>query len=299
VTARLISESAALAPGSTATLGVSLTIEKGWHVYWNGLNETGVPISATFDLPEGFKAAPMQWPAPVRYIADGDLLDHVYFDKVTLLVPVEVPATAKPGSTVPLKAKVNWLVCKDTCVPESADVTLTIPIAAADAPPQRSPDADLIQASRARLPRPLKDAPGGAGVKVTWTPNAVTIDVPGAQALAFYPYDTSVTPANLIRDGERRGESLTISIDANSAVRNLLDGVLEVRGKDNKPTAFYRLNEQRLPALGALHVPREPGPGAFPTPPNGAYIPTLADIDPDAAKAEAPAALPAPGDPKP
>ena len=48
---RLIAETTMLSPGETCTLGVAFDIEPGWHLFWNGTNDTGYPISVSLDLP--------------------------------------------------------------------------------------------------------------------------------------------------------------------------------------------------------------------------------------------------------
>ena len=47
-------------------------------------------------LPAGYKAGEMLWPAPARHVSNGGLLDHVYEGRAMILLPVEVPADAKP-----------------------------------------------------------------------------------------------------------------------------------------------------------------------------------------------------------
>src|SRR5205085_10669313 len=47
--------------------------------------------------------------------------------------PIAIPADAKPGQTVHLKAEAVYQVCADTCVPGQETLTLDLPIAAAPA----------------------------------------------------------------------------------------------------------------------------------------------------------------------
>ena len=49
------------------------------------------------------------------------------------LVELAPAATLAPGTPVTLAARADWLVCKETCIPEGADLTLTLPVAAASA----------------------------------------------------------------------------------------------------------------------------------------------------------------------
>ena len=145
-----MAERDALTPGDTLILGVSFTIEKDWHLYGNAANDTGYPIHVTPKLPPGYVALDLLWPAPKRHISPGDILDHVYEERVTLLLPVVVPADARIGDRVELKAHLDWLVCRDLCLPESADVAVRLPVRAIAAPNMAA--APLFAETRARLP---------------------------------------------------------------------------------------------------------------------------------------------------
>ena len=48
-------------------------MQPGWHVYWNGRNDTGTPVRITLTVPEGFAAGDVLWPAPVRHVAAGEI----------------------------------------------------------------------------------------------------------------------------------------------------------------------------------------------------------------------------------
>jgi thiol:disulfide interchange protein DsbD len=76
-------------------------------------------------LPQGWSAGAIEWPTPKR-LPVGPLMDYGYEGKLWLLQKLTVPADAKLGDTVTLKAAVDWLVCKDICVPE--ETTLTLPL---------------------------------------------------------------------------------------------------------------------------------------------------------------------------
>ena len=163
---RLISELDALTPGQTAWLGVSFEIEPEWHVYWNGLSDSGAPVSVKIVVPEGYRAGPLLWPAPRRHLSPGDLLDHVYEKQVTLLVPVEVPAGAQPGSKARFSAEGSWMVCKTVGLLGSGEAALDMPVAKAGTEPSPSRDASLFGTARARIPKPLP--PTDSPVSLNW-----------------------------------------------------------------------------------------------------------------------------------
>jgi thiol:disulfide interchange protein DsbD len=227
VSAALICDQASLTPGSMATLGLDFSIEKGWHIYSNGRNDNGVPPTADFELPAGFTVDAIQWPAPIRHIEPGDMLNHVYADHATLLVPLHIPADAHPGSTVVIKAKLSWLVCDRICVTEDADVRLSLPIAKPGESSGKSPDAGKFDLARARMPQDL--TPGSPDISITWTNKSVALSVPGATSLSFYPDEDCVPFASPIKDADAAGSTLAIGLGDPEPGHASLAGVLELR----------------------------------------------------------------------
>ena len=59
---------AAAAPGESVTLIWRFELADDWHLYWTGRNDSGYPPLIELDLPEGWVAGGLQWPAPERYV---------------------------------------------------------------------------------------------------------------------------------------------------------------------------------------------------------------------------------------
>jgi DsbC/DsbD-like thiol-disulfide interchange protein len=208
VEASLVAEYKALSPGTINTIGVLFEVDDGWHLYWNGLNDSGFAPEIRLSLPEGYQAGEVQWPAPKRKITAETILDHIYTGSLLLMIPIEVPADAKPGATIRIEAEVDWLVCEDACIPGAAELSLALPVAAADGEePAISEFAALFRATRGRLAKPLpRDNPP---IIITRDADSFIIasQIGAAQRMAFYPAEESATPANLIDDGEAKGEA--------------------------------------------------------------------------------------------
>ena len=188
VEAELISENAALAPGQPAMVALRLQIEDGWHTYWRNPGDSGLPTTLDWKLPPGFRAGAIEWPAP-KALHVGPLVNYGYDGTVLHLVKLDVPADLKPGSTVDLAARADWLVCKETCIPDGADLKLAMPVAERAASDARWGPA--IGAARAALPEPLRggwhaDARGdGQKIILTLAPPAGAPD-PGE--MRFFAY---------------------------------------------------------------------------------------------------------------
>lgn len=242
-TVRLIGDTQAFAPGRTHTLGVTFDIEPDWHLYWDGLNDTGFPITVELALPAGFSADAMQWPAPERHITPGNILDHVYRDQVTLLVPVHVPEDARQGVRATVRAKVQWLACREVCVPGSGETAISLLIAdpesdlwkAADEP--GSADSKRrIEEARRRLPGP----PEGDAVRWHWADGKLVVEADRAGYLAFFPFSSSMVPQHLIEDGESESGSLSLGFDEEPGDATTVEGVVEVRTGGSK--RFFTLH---------------------------------------------------------
>lgn len=244
---RLISEFKALVPGQTATLGVVFDIAEPWHIYWIGQNDTGTAPEFKFKWPRGFEAKPFQWPGPIRHLAPGDILDHIYEHQVTVLIPVAVPADAVAGTEVTISADLDWLVCSDVCVPESGSVTLKLPVmdagVAARADLARTTDAPLIDAARAALPKPL---PTDGSVKVELEGTTATIKAVGAKLLQFMPLRECSPIEDPLRQTEKKGETLTVRLAAGADAKlpRRFTGVVAVhrgdsKGKSERPAYYF------------------------------------------------------------
>ncbi|WP_420124904.1 protein-disulfide reductase DsbD family protein [Longimicrobium sp.] len=119
-----------LVPGETAAVAIRLRPEPGWHTYWRHAGDVGSPPSVEWQLPEGFTADPLRWPAP-ELIASPPLASYGYEREVHLLGAVHVPSTARVGSTATLRGTINWVVCREECFAADVDLALTLPVGAA------------------------------------------------------------------------------------------------------------------------------------------------------------------------
>ena len=152
VEAELVAARTALVPGEPLTVALRLAIDKGWHTYWKNPGDSGLPTTLEWKLPAGVAAGPIEWPAP-HLLPAGPLLNYGYENEVLHLVTLTTAPDFLSRRDVTLAARADWLVCKETCIPEGADLTLTLPVASTSEPDPRW--GQPIAAQRAALPRPL------------------------------------------------------------------------------------------------------------------------------------------------
>ncbi|MGC4072056.1 MAG: protein-disulfide reductase DsbD family protein [Nibricoccus sp.] len=130
VKASLVAAETSIQPGHAFTVALRLEHEPHWHTYWINAG-TGYPTSLQWNLPAGWTAGPIEWPTPhIAIDGSGNIAGNGYENDALLPVTITPPADLKPGETVTLSAKADWLMCADICKPGKADVSLTLPISA-------------------------------------------------------------------------------------------------------------------------------------------------------------------------
>ncbi|HYE03285.1 MAG TPA: protein-disulfide reductase DsbD domain-containing protein [Phycisphaerales bacterium] len=249
VRAALIAEHATVPAGGTTTLGVSFEIAPDWHLYWNGYSDTGMPPDVRLSAPAGVALGEIQWPAPTRHVSPGDLLDLVYERRVTLLVPVKVSEAVKAGDAVTITGELEWLVCKDSCVPGAQAVSITLPIVAPGEGPKPDPaTAARFAEARARLPGSWNEA---EGKQARLEGRTLRIAAPGARGISVYPLADSRPVEDLLERGRAAGETLAVRLGGQAADPRPVRAVVEIdRGTARRE--FYLLE---LPAPRAAGTP--------------------------------------------
>ena len=169
VTVALIGEHAAIEPGAPLWVGLRQQIAPGWHTYWRNPGDSGEPPTIAWNLPAGWTAGPIGWPQPER-VPVGPLMSYGYTGEVVLLTRLAAPADLPAGTEVTLRGHASWLVCEKVCIPEEADVALTLPVATGK--PAAAPTASAIEQARRAVP-----APSPWQVSLQVTPETVTVSV--------------------------------------------------------------------------------------------------------------------------
>jgi thiol:disulfide interchange protein/DsbC/DsbD-like thiol-disulfide interchange protein len=204
VKARLVSEVTAIGPGQSFMVALELDIRDGWHTYWRNPGDSGEPTKLTWQLPQGFTAGDIVWTTPHRFEI-APLVNYGYAKHAMHLVQMTAPKDLKAGTPVSLAAKASWLVCSDVCIPEDANLQLTIPVSA-QAGGVDPTSATLFTTARSELPsaQPAPTSARIAGDKLIITLRqewGATLSQ--ITSLAFFPYDEGgieyATPQTLSR----------------------------------------------------------------------------------------------------
>ncbi len=176
-TAEWITGATAVEGGKPIQTGIRMVIEEGWHSYWTNPGESGMKLKVVWDLPEGWTAGEVEYPAPKKFLT-GELPGYGYEGEVIFPVTLTPPPGA--SGSVQLGAKVSWLTCNDaSCIPGKAELKFS---ASAE-------HAGAIEKARAFVPKPLD----GLKLEVAESADSIGLTLEGPEG--FDPTGWEVFPA--------------------------------------------------------------------------------------------------------
>jgi thiol:disulfide interchange protein DsbD len=219
IEAELVPMSAWAAPGSTAVVAVRQQIEPGWHTYWRNPGDSGGATTLTWTTPAGIEPGEIVWPVPERQRLAG-LMNYGYSGVVYLPVPVEIPATARAGTTLPLTVRALFLVCSDEmCVPD--ELTLRLDLAVREgAAPLNPRHGSAIAAMLEQAPRPA-----GIEARIALEGGVLTLSAAGGPLAAgdpgpsyFFPFEGGVIEHPAAQTGGWGPEGLTLRLQPGGAM---------------------------------------------------------------------------------
>lgn len=141
---RLVSAVAGTGELEELRLGLQFRMDPGWKIYWRSAGTTGYPPAVDWSQLDGLGEVEFLWPAPTRFKIFG--IEAMGY-KEEVVFPLNVPLK-RPGEAVSPRAQVDYLTCKEICIPGNVLLALDIPAGPADA----TPFAALIDRYRARVP---------------------------------------------------------------------------------------------------------------------------------------------------
>jgi thiol:disulfide interchange protein len=227
---QLVTPSSTLVHGQTAQAGLYFKLEQGWHVYWKNAGDAGEPPHIKWTLPQGITAGPLQFPVPMR-LPVGPLMDFGYENEVLFPFTLNAAPDVNTGPAT-LHAHVDWLVCREVCIPGKADLEISRTVADA-AGAAIDPDASLFARLGDKLPKPL---PPGDKLGFVPTANGFKLTVETGQRemqAAYFPADQDVldNPAPQNVTPTAKGFTLELKKDPNTTSPPAqLRGLIELSG---------------------------------------------------------------------
>ncbi len=103
-------------------LAVSFKNTKGWHTYWKNPGDAGLEVKLKFKLDgKDIKLKDYPWPAPKRYIEQGEMWAYGYSGKYAQYFDLDDTFKSKTLNIVG-----QWLVCSDICIPGTRTIDLKL-----------------------------------------------------------------------------------------------------------------------------------------------------------------------------
>lgn len=147
---RLISEVSSIAAGKKFYVGLHLQHPPNAHTYWKHPGIVGIATTVKWELPAGFTAAEIEWPAPQAVKMAGHEAQG-YEGETLLMIPI-TPPPKLVSNVVTLTAKVSWMCCGKTCQP-ATDVPFSITLPVAESAEADIATAPLFDKFRNAVPR--------------------------------------------------------------------------------------------------------------------------------------------------
>jgi DsbC/DsbD-like thiol-disulfide interchange protein len=191
--------------GAPLTIGVRFQLDPDWHIYWRNAGGSGSAPSVAWTPVPGLKLGDIQWPVPHRIQIDA-IVSYGYRGDVLLLVPAQRGAEA--GRALTLAAALDYVICRDICVKETATAALALPAAAAM--PTRSPEAALFDQARARMPKP---APADWTMTARVGADTITLHVAARtppRTATFFPFVNGLIDDAVTQRTEIGAQGLTL-----------------------------------------------------------------------------------------
>lgn len=218
----------AAAPGESVTLVWRFALADDWHLYWVGRNDSGYPPRIDLTLPRGWVAGGLQWPVPERYVSAGDILDHVYFEELVLIQKLGAPDNADVGGEAMIQADIQWLACKDMCVPGKATLLLPVPVKTV----AERAESNAASEATARLPGPL---PGNL-LETRWEGTVFHIHGSGIRLLTFMPTADCGQLVDLLNDGQ--GDRLALRFKPKGDTVGPVRGLITIEDNSGQASAY-------------------------------------------------------------
>jgi suppressor for copper-sensitivity B len=109
-----------LVAASATELGLEFDMAPGWKIYWRSPGDAGYPPAIDWRGSENLAGAEILWPAPRRFSVLG--IDTVGYEGKVVLPIAARPAD--PAAPLHLHAAVDFLTCREICIPYQAALTL-------------------------------------------------------------------------------------------------------------------------------------------------------------------------------
>jgi len=128
---RLVSAVSATGDSGSVQLGLEFELQPDWKIYWRSPGDAGYPPAIDWKGSDNLADTVMSWPAPHRFSISG--LETMGY-KTHVILPL-VARVTDPAQPLILRAAVDYLTCAVVCVPQHADLSMSLPSGPSSATP--------------------------------------------------------------------------------------------------------------------------------------------------------------------
>ena len=105
------------------TIGLEYQMQPGWKTYWKSPGDGGFAQNISWENSSNISDVKILWPTPIKFEILG-LTSLGYQDNVTFPIEIEIE---NQFEDINLDLHVNYLICKEICIPGDARIFLDIP----------------------------------------------------------------------------------------------------------------------------------------------------------------------------
>ena len=105
------------------TIGLEYQMQPGWKTYWKSPGDGGFAQNISWENSSNISDVKILWPTPIKFEILG-LTSLGYQDNVTFPLEIEIE---NEFQDISLDLHVNYLICKEICIPGDARIFLDIP----------------------------------------------------------------------------------------------------------------------------------------------------------------------------
>ncbi len=121
---RLISPISSNNIESEIYLGLEYKLEDGWKTYWQSPGDGGFPQKIKWNNSSNVKSLDIQWPTPKQFEILG--MQSIGYSN-NVIFPLKINLI-DPDKETFINLDINYLVCKDICIPGIAHLEMRIPV---------------------------------------------------------------------------------------------------------------------------------------------------------------------------
>jgi len=212
----LYASQSSVMPGQNFDIAIEQNIRAGWHTYWRNAGDSGEPLMIEWDAPAGVTVGDLQFPTPKRIYYD-PLVNFGHEGAPIYLQNIQIDERFS-GADITLNGNASWLVCEEICIPESEQISITIPVGVGE-----SINDFIFDEARAVMPQAV-DWP--ATLSQSDSQARLSVTIPQAEQRSFtdveiFPYDWGViaTTAKVMSDFD----DATVTFSAAAGGRDFSD----------------------------------------------------------------------------